>query len=193
MDNESVQHTVTRLIHQWKNGDADAFSALMPLVYDELRRLARKYMASENSGHTLQHTALVHEAYLQLVGMDIGWKDRAHFFAVAARAMRRILVDHARTRKADKRGGEFAHIALDEDVVKAAPRRTVDILDVDTALQKLAALDSRKSEMIEMRYFGGLSQEELAEVFGISIATVNRDLSSAKEWLSAELGPARSS
>jgi RNA polymerase sigma factor (TIGR02999 family) len=159
----------------------------MPIVYDELRRLARRYMAAEREGHTLQHTALVHEAYIELVQMEVGWNDRAHFFAIAARTMRRILVDHARTKKRDKRGGDFVRIPL-EEASPAAPPGRIDLADLDEALQKLAAIDARKSEMIEMRYFGGLSQEELSEVLGVSLATVNRDLSWAKDWLSGELG-----
>ena len=190
MTDESVQHTVTQLLHRWKGGDAEALNDLLPLVYDELRRLARRYMAAERADHTLQHTALVHEAYLQLVQMNVGWNDRAHFFAIAARAMRRILVDHARTKKREKRGGDFARVTLDERVLKA-PASKIDLLDLDDALQKLSAIDSRKSEMIEMRYFGGLSQEELSEVLGVSLATVNRDLSWAKDWLSGELGLGR--
>jgi RNA polymerase sigma factor (TIGR02999 family) len=187
MRDESLQHTVTQLLHRWKAGDADAINALLPLVYDELRKLARRYMAAERGDHTLQHTALVHEAYIQLVQMDVGWNDRAHFFAVAARAMRRILVDHARTKKREKRGGEYARVTLDEAMQQSKPGR-IDLLDLDDALQKLSAIDARKSEMIEMRYFGGLSQEELAEVLGVSLATVNRDLTWAKDWLSGELG-----
>ncbi len=187
MHDESIQHTVTQLLHKWKGGDAEALNALMPIVYDELRRLARRYMASERGDHTLQHTALVHEAYIELVQMEVGWNDRAHFFAIAARAMRRILVDHARTKKRDKRGGDFVRVPL-EEASPAAPPGRIDLVDLDDALQKLSAIEPRKSEMIEMRYFGGLSQEELAEVLGVSLATVNRDLSWAKDWLSGELG-----
>lgn len=190
MPDESVQHTVTQLLHRWKGGDAEALNALMPIVYDELRRLARRYMAGEREDHTLQHTALVHEAYLQLVQMEVGWNDRAHFFAIAARAMRRILVDHARTKKRGKRGGDHVRVTLDEAALKASARK-VDIIDLDDALQRLAAIDGRKSEMVEMRYFGGLTQDELSEVLGVSLATVNRDLSWAKDWLSGELGLGR--
>lgn len=164
MKDESLQDTVTHLLQRWKGGDAEALNALMPLVYEELRKLARRYMAAERGDHTLQHTALVHEAYLQLVQMEVGWNDRAHFFAIAARAMRRILVDHARAKNRDKRGGDFARVTLEESMRRSEPSR-IDIIDIDDALKRLALLDSRKSEMIEMRYFGGLSQEELARFF----------------------------
>src|SRR2546425_11025593 len=132
MDDHSLQHTVTQLLHRWKGGDAEALNALLPLVYDELRRLARRYMAAERGDHTLQHTALVHEAYLQLVQMNVGWNDRAHFFAIAARAMRRILVDHARGRKRDKRGGEFERVTLNDAAQKVGANR-IDLIDLDDA------------------------------------------------------------
>lgn len=187
MDDNSVRHTVTQLLHRWKGGDAEALNALMPIVYDELRKLARRYMSAERSDHTLQHTALVHEAYLALVQMQVGWNDRAHFFAIAARAMRRILVDHARAKNRDKRGGELVRVEFDEASPKQV-RSRIDLVDLDDALQRLAEIDPRKAEMIELRYFGGLTQDELCEVLGISAATVNRDLAWAKDWLSHELG-----
>jgi RNA polymerase sigma-70 factor (ECF subfamily) len=192
MKDDELQHTVTHLLHRWKGGDAEALNALMPIVYDELRKLARRYLAGERADHTLQHTALVHEAYIKLIQMDVRWNDRSHFFAIAARAMRRILVDHARTKKREKRGGELERVTL-KDVGNKAAKNRVDLIDLDDALRKLAAIDARKSEMIEMRYFGGLSQEELSEVLGVSLATVNRDLSAAKDWLSTELGLGRAS
>jgi RNA polymerase sigma factor (TIGR02999 family) len=188
MADESTQHTVTELLHRWRAGDQAAHDALMPLVYDHLRRLAQRSLFSERSDHTLQHTALVHEAYLELVRMDVAWNDRAHFFALAARAMRRILVDHARTRNRQKRGSGAEHVPLDEAADQPAPVRDVDIVALDTALERLAGIDPRKSDMLEMRYFGGLKQEELSEVLGVSLATVNRDLAWAKEWLKSELG-----
>src|SRR5262245_15408629 len=141
MDQASTQHTVTTLLHQWKAGDERALDALIPIVYGELRRLARHYMASERKDHTLQHTALVHEAYLELVQMDVGWNDRAHFFAVAAQAMRRILVDHARTKKRHKRGGEFRRAEIAEAETIAAPATAgFDVLDLDGALERLSAV-----------------------------------------------------
>jgi RNA polymerase sigma factor (TIGR02999 family) len=181
------QRTITALLHRWKAGDAQALDDLMPIVYDELRRLARRYLAGERKDHTLQHTALVHEAYLELVQMRVGWNDRAHFFAVAARAMRRILVDHARTKKREKRGGDVLHVGLEEAADAPAPDPAVDLVALDASLERLAAVDARKSEILEMRYFGGLSQNELSEVLGISLATLNRELSSAKDWLRRDL------
>ena len=183
------QRTVTALLHRWKGGDAEALNALMPIVYTELRRLAQRHMSAERGDHTLQHTALVHEAYLELVRMDVAWNDRAHFFAIAARAMRRILVDHARTKKRDKRGGGLAHVELDAALDQAAATPAgLGILALDDALRRLADIDPRKSDIIELRYFGGLSQNELAEVFGLSLATVNRELASAKDFLRSDLG-----
>jgi RNA polymerase sigma-70 factor (ECF subfamily) len=179
--------SVTKLLHRWKGGDPSALNALMPMVYEELRRLARHYLGSERREHTLQHTALVHEAYLSLARMDVGWNDRAHFYAIAARAMRRILVDHARTRNRGKRGGEFVRVGIEEAAGTPAAVPSIDLIDLDAALKRLAEIDARKGEMIEMRYFGGLSQQELSVVLGVSLATVNRDLAWAKAWLSTEL------
>ena len=184
----NAQHTVTSLLHRWKDGDPDALDVLMPIVYDELRRLARRYMSSERHDHTLQHTALVHEAYLELVQMEVGWTDRAHFYAIAARAMRRILVDHARTKNRDKRGGDFVRVDMEAASDQRAQGDGVNLLVLDDALHRLAAIDARKSEMLEMRYFGGLTQDELSSVLGVSLATVNRDLAWAKGWLKADLG-----
>jgi RNA polymerase sigma factor (TIGR02999 family) len=182
-----TRHTVTHLLHQWKAGDEHALDALIPMVYGELRRLARHYLSSERPDHTLQHTALVHEAYLELVQMEAGWNDRAHFFAVAAQAMRRILVDHARTRNRDKRGGKLARTDLTGALQAAAPEPAFDVLDLDAALERLSSIDARKSKLLSMRYFGGLSQNELSEVLGVSVATINRELAAAREWLRTEL------
>src|SRR5437764_182691 len=159
---------------------------LLPLVYDELRKLARHKMQSEREGHTLQHTALVHEVYLKLVQTDMSFIDRAHFFATAARAMRQILVDHARTKNRDKRGGEFEKVSLDEAVAGAAAP-PVDILDLDRALQRLAELDPRQSEILELHYFGGMTHEEMAAVTGVSPTTIDRELRLAKAWIKREL------
>ena len=187
MKQESLQHTVTQLLVQWRSGDSDALNRLMPLVYNELRRMARFEMHREREGHTLQHTALVHEAYLQLVNMDVSWNDRAHFYAVAARAMRHILVDHARKRKTDKRGGELAKVTFDE-AVAASPETPVDLLDLDRTLERLTALDARKGEVIELYYFGGLNREEIAEVIGVAPITIDRELRVARAWMNRELG-----
>jgi RNA polymerase sigma-70 factor, ECF subfamily len=178
--------TVTGLLIQWRSGNPDALNKLLPLVYDELRKLARHKMQNEREGHTLQHTALVHEVYLKLVQMDISWNDRAHFFAMAARAMRHILVDHARTKNRDKRGGEFEKVSIDE--AEADPGSPpVDILDLDRALQRLSELDSRQSEIIELHYFGGMTHEEMAAVTGVSPTTIDRELRLAKAWIKREL------
>ncbi len=186
MKGPSLQDTVTRLLYQWRSGDAEALNHLMPHVYDELRRLARRAMQSEREGHTLQHTALVHEAYLHLVHMDVSWNDKAHFFAVTARAMRRILVDHARTKHRDKRGGDAVKVSLDQ-APELPAEDGVDILDLDQAFQRLAALDPRQAEALELHYFGGLTIEEIGEVMGIAPMTVKRKLRMAKAWLNREL------
>jgi len=159
----------------------------MPLVYGHLRRLAERSLFSERRDHTLQHTALVHEAYLELVRMDVDWNDRAHFYALAARAMRRILVDHARTRNRHKRGSGVEHVPLDEAPEPPAPEGEVDLVALDEALERLAVIDRRKSEMLEMRYFGGLKQEEMCDLLGLSPATIKRDLAWARDWLRTEL------
>lgn len=160
MKRVSLQDTVTGLLRQWRAGNAGALKRLVPHVYDELRRLARGAMQSEREGHTLQHTALVHEAYLQLVHMDVSWNDKAHFFAVAARAMRRILVDHARAKHRDKRGGDAVTVSLDE-APEVPAKDAVDILDLDHAVQRPSALDPRKAEALELHYFGGLTLEQI--------------------------------
>jgi len=159
----------------------------MPLVYDELRRIARRYMAKERSGHTLQTTALVNEAYLKMAKEEgIPWKDRAHFFALAAQAMRLLLVDHARRRRRIKRGGDPDRITLDEHA-RATSDAAVDILALHDALDRLAAIDPRKAELVELRYFGGLNVEEIAEALGIAPITVKREWAKAKAWLYDQL------
>jgi RNA polymerase sigma factor (TIGR02999 family) len=183
----SSAHEVTQLLADWRSGDQAAFDRLMPLVYDELRRLARRYMAREGQGHTLQTTALVNEAYLRMVDQqDVTWQNRAHFFAVAAQVMRHLLVDHARTRHYAKRGGGAQHVALDETAV-IAPERDAQLMALDEALGRLAARDPRKSRIVELRYFGGLSTEETAEVLGVSEITIKREWQKAKAWLYREL------
>jgi RNA polymerase sigma factor (TIGR02999 family) len=175
-------HEITRLLLEWRKGDPSALDKLMPLVYAELRRLARYYMAGERPGHTLQTTALIHEAYLRLVDhQEMEWQNRAHFFAVAARAMRRILVDHARTRDAAKRGRGARKMSLED--AAALAERPPELIALDEALSDLASVDPRKSQVVEFRYFGGLSVEETAEVLGISPVTVMRDWNTAKAWL----------
>jgi RNA polymerase sigma factor (TIGR02999 family) len=179
---------VTALLVSWGAGDESALSQLIPLVHGELRRLARRLMRGERDGHTLQTTALVNEAYMRLVDLSrVRWQDRAHFFAISARLMRRILVDHARSRKYIKRGGGTRQIAFDEALV-VPHERGADLVALDDALEALAAVDPRKSQVVELRYFGGLSVEETAESLGVSAETVMRDWRLAKAWLLRELG-----
>ena len=177
---------VTEMLLDWRSGNEQALEQLMPLVYDELRRLATRYMKSERRGHTLQATALVNEAYIRLVDMKVSWQDRTHFFAVAARLMRRLLVDHARAHNRAKREGEAERVSLD-DVIGVSSTPASNVIAVDEALTRLAEFDQRKSEILELRYFGGLSNDEVAEALGVSRATVQRDLRLAKAWLNREL------
>jgi RNA polymerase sigma-70 factor, ECF subfamily len=170
----------------WVNGDAAARDRLVPLVYQELRRLAHHYMRGERQGHTLQTTALVNEVYLRLAGVDgLRWRDRAHFFAMAATLMRRVLVDYARQRMRDKRGAGVSVTSLDENVL--APQPAVDVVALDEALERLAAVDPQQSRVVELRFFAGLSVKETAEALGVSPATVKRDWATAKLWLFNEL------
>ncbi len=184
---ESAQN-VTRLLRNWSYGDENAANELFPIVYDELRRLARRYMRDERPGHTLQTTALIHEAYLRLVDQrSTQWQNRAQFFAVAAQMMRRILVDYARRRAYQKRGGACSNLPLEENAV-VAPERGHEIVALDSALERLAGIDARKARVVELRYFGGLEVQEIADVLGISAVTVTRDWKMAKAWLHQELG-----
>jgi len=177
---------VTRLLAQWADGDAQAMEELLPLVYGELRRLARSYLQRENPGHTLQSTALVHEAYLRLVEQDVSWQSRAHFFGIAAQMMRRILVDHARAKNAEKRGDGACRVTLDEDLL-STESCDLNVLALDRALTKLAELDKQQSQIVEMRFFAGLSIEDTSEILKISPATVKRDWAMAKAWLHREM------
>jgi RNA polymerase sigma factor (TIGR02999 family) len=179
---------VTRLLRRWGDGDESALAALMPAVHDELRRLARSYMRRERDGHTLEPTALVHEAYLRLVDQrEVRWASRGHFFALAAQAMRRVLVDHARAHAAAKRGGRAERVTL-SGVAAATPEVSdVDILWLHEALEALAALDARQARVVELRHFAGLSVEEVADVLGISPATVKREWATARAWLAHRL------
>ena len=180
---------VARLLADWANGDPAARERLVPIVYEELRRLAHHYMRGERVGHTLQTTALVNEVYLRLAGIDaVRWKDRVHFFAMAATLMRRVLVDYARQRGRDKRGGGVPVTVLEDDVAPA-PQPSVDVVALDEALDRFAAIDPQQSRIVELRFFAGLSVEETAEALGISPATVKRDWATAKVWLYNELKP----
>lgn len=180
---------VTRLLRDWSEGDGHAFDELLPLVYDELRRLASRALRGESAGHTLRTTALVHEAYVRLVGSDVDWEGSRHFMRVAARAMRRVLVDHARARKSQKRGGGAPAIPIDAlaGILPGGEHRPDDVLELDEALERLIALEERKGRAVELHYFGGLSYEEVGEALEISTATVHRDLRMARAWLYKEL------
>lgn len=183
---------VTRLLLRWKEGDDQALEELTPIVYGELRRLARRYMSGERTDHLLQTTALVHEAYIKLIGLGVEWQGRVHFYAVAARLMRRVLVDYARERDAEKRGGGAAVLELDDERAVLAEDGAggidaPDVLALDAALSRLTALDERKSRAVELRFFGGLTLPETAEAMGLSRATVARDLQFAMAWLGREL------
>lgn len=177
---------ITTLLNDWRGGDSRALDLLIPLVYEELRQVAARHLAVERSDHTLQSTALVHEAYARLVGVDIPWQDRAHFFAVASGTMRRILVDHARARRAGKRGGGAVPVTLQEGLL-GKETATDRLVELDDALRRLAAMDSRKERVVELRYFGGLNAGEIAEVLKVGVATVQRDLRFARAWLRREL------
>jgi RNA polymerase sigma-70 factor (ECF subfamily) len=181
--------SVTELLQAWSRGDATALDRLVPLVYQELRRLAHRYLRRERADHTLQTTALVNEAYLRLVdSRRVRWQDRAHFLAVSAQLMRRILVDFARGRNYQKRGGGWQRVPVDE-ALGIGHTADVDLVALDDALETLAAIDSRKSRVVELRFFGGLTAEETAEVLKVSADTVLRDWQFAKSWLARELQP----
>jgi RNA polymerase sigma factor (TIGR02999 family) len=174
---------VTQLLQQWGSANKEALDELMPIVYEQLRRLASKCLRTERSDHALRATALVNEAYLRLVDAEVAWEDRVHFFAVSARLLRRILIDHA---KAHKRGGGAEKVSLDEAML-VGPQATGGILELDEALQRLAAHDERKSTLVELLFFGGLTYDEAAAALKISPATVHRELTMAKAWLHREL------
>jgi RNA polymerase sigma factor (TIGR02999 family) len=183
--------SVTALLQAWRNGDPDALGRIMPQVYGELRRLAARQMQGEHADHTLQATALVHEAYARLVDADVPWTDRGHFFSVAAQAMRRILVDHARAREAQRRGGNPLRLTLNEDVLGDAGKVETspeEFLLLEEALQGLEAFDARKARVVELRYFAGLNAKEIGASLGVGVATVQRDLRVARAWLRSEIG-----
>jgi len=185
--NDGESHQITELLRDWSNGDERALEDLMPLVYDELRRMARGYMRRQASNHTFQTTELIHEAYVKLAnGGGRDFQSRAHFFGVAARAMRHILVDHARAKQSEKRGGGLQRMSLD-DGMAVSSERTDQLVALDDALKDLESLDERKSRVVELRFFGGLSNEEIAEVLEVSAETVKRDWRFARNWLLHEL------
>ena len=187
MSGEPSAHEVTLLLQAWSGGDKESLDRLAPLVYRELRRVAGRMMGAERPNHTLQATALVNEAYVRLVDTrQVSWQDRAHFFALCARAMREILIDHARARASAKRGGDQVFIELEEDLA-AVRSPEANILELDAALNRLAAIDPRKGRVVELRFFGGLSLEETAEALKVSTKTVQRDWDMARAWLYREL------
>ncbi len=179
---------ITRLLTEWSGGNRGALDQLLPLVYSDLKRLAGSYLRRERTGHTLQSTALVHEAFLRLVDQrDANWQNRLQFFAIAAQVIRRILVDHARQHNAKKRGGEAMRVTIDESIADPGGA-DLDLLALDDALQRLAVMDERQSRIVELRFFSGLSIEETGEVMGLSPATVKREWAMARVWLFRELG-----
>jgi len=182
------ERDVTGLLREWSGGNRQALERLLPLVYGELRKLAASYLRAERADHTLQPTALVHEAYLRLVDQrSVNWQNRAHFFGIAAQMMRRILVDHARHEHRLKRGGPLPSLSLDAAVAVATPAREIDLLALDEALDRLAAIDAQQSRLVELRFFSGLTIEEAAVALGISAGTVKREWSTAKAWLFREM------
>ncbi|MDY0066962.1 MAG: sigma-70 family RNA polymerase sigma factor [Steroidobacteraceae bacterium] len=185
------RQAVTRLLSAWRSGDSRALERLTPLVYEDLRNRARRYMQRERAGHTLQATAVVHEAFVRLVEMNIPWQDRAHFFAVAARQMRRILVDHAKMRVRAKRGGAATRSLEDYHEFGAGPATAgeIDVLEIDEALERLSNSNPRLAQLVELHYFGGLTYQELSETLKVSAATVDRDIRLAKAWVLKELRP----
>jgi RNA polymerase sigma factor (TIGR02999 family) len=182
---DNTARTVTRLLFEWREGDMQALEELVPLVYDELRRLARLQMRGQSPGHTLQPTALVHEAYARLVDLKLDWQDRSHFLCMAARTMRRVLVDHARAKHAAKRGAGAVQVTLQDVHAKEEP--SFDLLAIDEALESLGQQDERAAAAVELCYFGGLTGREIGEALGISPATAERDLRFARSWLKREL------
>ena len=187
------RQAVTRLLSAWQSGDSHALERLTPLIYEELRNRARRYMRRERPGHTLQATAVVHEAFVKLVEMNVSWQDRAHFFNVAARQMRRILVDHAKMRFRDKRGGATTGSLEDFEGLDIGPATAgdIDVLEIDDALERLAGDNPRLAELVELHYFGGLTYQELSETLKVSEATVDRELRLAKAWILRQIRPQR--
>jgi len=183
---DSDSRDATALLLQWRAGDRGALDRLLPIVYDELSDVAHRALQHERRDHTLQTRALVHEAYLRLIDADVAYQDRAHFMAIAARTIRRVLVDHARVRGRHKRGGDQVRVTLDE-VEVPTPAAGLDILDLHEALERLSAFDARKAEIVELHFFGGLSYDETAAAMGLSAATIDRELRLAKAWIRVDL------
>ena len=186
---DETPEELTQLLQEWRGGNRTALDSILPIVYRELLRLARFQMRQERPGHTLQSSGLVHETYMRLVGMNLpDWESRNHFFAIAAQLMRQILVDHARRYRARKRAGSWDVLSLDDSGVEFGTDHEPDIITIDDALQALAKIDERKARVVEMRFFGGLNFDEIAQVLSISAVTVARDWSTARAWLHREIG-----
>lgn len=186
----AATRAVTELLEGWRSGDDGALEELAPLVYDELRRLAARHMRAERSDHTLQATALVNEAFVRLMGSDVSWQSRAHFYAIAARLMRRILTDYAKARRSEKRGGGRRPATFQEARVAGDADAAANLADIDEALSRLSGFDARKSDVLVLHYFGGLTYDEIAEALAVSAATVHRELRLGKAWLRNELANA---
>ena len=179
-----ASHQITQMLIELTDGNTEVVDRIYPFIYDELRRLAGSYLRRERSDHTLQPTALVHEAYIKLIDQrSVKWQNRAHFFGIAAQVMRRILMDHARKHNADKRGGDIEKLPIEEEILVVSHERSAELIALDDALQSLAEIDPQKAKIVELRYFGGLSIEETAEVMGVSVPTINRQWRMAKAWL----------
>jgi len=186
--NKGNEQNITELLLAWNEGNREALDKLMPLVYDELHRQAARFLRRERSDHTLQTTALIHEAYLKLVDQrEANWESRTHFFAIAANLMRRILVDYARSKKREKRGGDYLILPLEEAEAVAGKEKSIDLMAIDEALTKLEKIDQRQAKIVELRYFGDLTLEETAQALGVSRTTVADDWAMAKAWLHREL------
>ncbi len=181
-----AEANITQLLHRWIDGDQKSLEALTPLIYDQLHRIAARSIRGERANHTLQTTALVHEAYVRLIDVDVEWKSRSHFYALAARIMRRILINHANAKGAAKRGGGARDLQL-EDIVAVSPETSDDILELHEALTALAEQDKRKADILELHYFGGLTYEEMSEVLGLSSSTLDREIRFAKAWIRTKL------
>ena len=180
--------SITQMLIELTDGNKEVVNQILPHIYDELRKLASSYLRKERSNHTLQPTALVHEAYMKLIDQNrVKWQNRAHFFGIAAQVMRRILMDHARKHQADKRGGEFEKLPIEEEILIVSQDKSAELIALDEALEELAKIDPDKARIVELRYFGGLSIEETAEVMGVSIPTVNRHWKMAKAWLYSQV------
>ena len=180
--------SITEMLIELTDGNKEVVNHILPHIYDELRRLASSYLRKERSNHTLQPTALVHEAYMKLIDQNrVKWQNRAHFFGIAAQVMRRILMDHARKHQAEKRGGEYEKLPIEEEILIVSHDKSAELIALDEALEELSKLDPDKAKIVELRYFGGLSIEETAEVMGVSVPTVNRHWKMAKAWLFSQI------